>query len=114
MHNDRILQNNNGCGEGTENYYTLSFDYKFEYPDDVVWFAHAVPYTYTEMQYKVKEHLDNQETKNYLQSDILCNTLCGIPVPLLTITENVSTLPNYQDLLTLTNDVPSMVRKLYK
>ena len=49
MHNDRFLQNNNGHGEGTENYFTLSFDYRFEYPDDEVWFAHAVPYTYTEM-----------------------------------------------------------------
>ena len=33
--------------KGVENYYTLSFDYRFEYTADEVWFAHAVPYTYT-------------------------------------------------------------------
>ncbi len=49
------MQNNNGHGEGVDNYYTLSFDYKFEYTNDEVWFAHAVPYTYTDLQNTVKE-----------------------------------------------------------
>jgi hypothetical protein len=52
--NDPFLQNNNGHGEGSDNYYSLSFDYKFEYQDDEVWFANAVPYTYTDMQHFVK------------------------------------------------------------
>ena len=43
------MQNHNGLGEGVENYYTLSFDYRFEHPGDEVWFAHAVPYTFTDM-----------------------------------------------------------------
>jgi hypothetical protein len=48
-HNIKFLQNNNGIGEGSATYYTLSFDYKFEHLNDEVWFAHAVPYTYTDM-----------------------------------------------------------------
>ena len=46
--NDKVLFNYNGYGEGIDNYYTLSFTYKFEYLDDEVWFAHAVPFTYTD------------------------------------------------------------------
>ncbi|CAI2369038.1 unnamed protein product [Moneuplotes crassus] len=28
-------------------YFTFSFTYEFKYDDDIVWFAHAVPYTYS-------------------------------------------------------------------
>lgn len=48
--------NNNGAGEGVENYYTFSFTYEFEpNQDDEVWFAHAIPYTYTDMQENLAE-----------------------------------------------------------
>lgn len=30
-------------------YYSLSFDYKFQYDDDVVYFAYAFPYTYQDL-----------------------------------------------------------------
>lgn len=50
LNDNKFLQKNNGHGEGVDNYYTLSFDYRFEHPNDVLWFAHAVPYTYTDMQ----------------------------------------------------------------
>jgi hypothetical protein len=46
--NNAFLYNSNGAGEGTDYYYTLSFKYEFEpNKDDEVWFAHAVPSTYT-------------------------------------------------------------------
>lgn len=61
MNNDVFLQKNNGHGEGVENYYTLSFDYRFEYTNDEVWFAHAIPYTYTDMQNNVKSIVDIPE-----------------------------------------------------
>ena len=28
-------------------FFTLEFDYKFEYEDDIVWFATCIPYTYS-------------------------------------------------------------------
>ena len=95
-------------------YYTLSFDYKFEHAEDEVWFAHAVPYTYSDMQNMVKGHLDRPETQSYLRADILCNSLGGMPVPLLTITENVKTCMHYKEQLALQNDVPSLIRKAFK
>jgi hypothetical protein len=61
MNNDKFLQNNNGHGEGVENYYTLSFDYRFEHPNDEVWFANAVPYTYTDMQKSVSSMMEGKD-----------------------------------------------------
>ena len=55
MHGDQAnnnawLFNMNGAGEGVEHYYTLSFYYDFEpNQNDELWFAHAVPYTFTKM-----------------------------------------------------------------
>jgi len=44
-------------GEGVDYYYTLSFDYKFDHLNDEVWFAHAVPYTYTQMCHSINTML---------------------------------------------------------
>eukprot|EP00826_Nyctotherus_ovalis_P039360 TRINITY_DN3783_c0_g2_i3.p1 TRINITY_DN3783_c0_g2~~TRINITY_DN3783_c0_g2_i3.p1 ORF type:complete len:826 (-),score=182.08 TRINITY_DN3783_c0_g2_i3:157-2634(-) len=64
-------------------YYTLSFEYNFEYPEDVVSFAYAVPYTYTQLMELIKTL--NPE---YTKKDILCKSLGGVQISLLTITEN--------------------------
>lgn len=85
------MQDNNGHGEGVENYYTLSFEYKFEYLEDEVWFAHAVPYTYTDMQQQMAKLCADPNNQSIIRKEILTNTLSGIAVPLLTITENVET-----------------------
>jgi hypothetical protein len=51
-----FLLSNNGAGEGVDFYYTFSFTYEFEANvDDEVSFAHAIPYTYTNMQEKLVE-----------------------------------------------------------
>lgn len=48
MHNNAFLYNNNGAGEGIETYFTFSFKYEFEpNKNDEVWFAHAIPSTFT-------------------------------------------------------------------
>ena len=42
--------NSNGAGEGVEFYYTLSFTYEFDANvNDEILFAHAIPYTYTDL-----------------------------------------------------------------
>ena len=54
--NNAFLLNNNGAGEGVDFYYTFSFTYEFEADaDDEVWFAHAIPYTYTRLQERLSE-----------------------------------------------------------
>lgn len=60
-----------------------------------------MPYTYTDMQTNIKSMLEEREKDKITRKEILCNTLSGNPVPLLTITQNVDTcLPhNEQQLL---------------
>ena len=84
-----------------ENYYTLSFEYKFEYLEDEVWFAHAVPYTYTDMQNQVNSLFQDPHNNSILRKEILANTLSGIAVPLLTITENVDSYSFYSEQMLL-------------
>jgi hypothetical protein len=67
----------------------LSFEYKFEYLEDEVWFAHAVPYTYTDMQQQVNKLFQEPKNLTIMRKEILANTLSGVAIPLLTITENV-------------------------
>jgi hypothetical protein len=95
LHSDKFLQKNNGGGEGVDQYYTLSFDYRFESYNDEVWFAHAVPYTYTEMSRKLKGQCE--EHPEIMRAEMLCNTLAGMPVPLITITENVDSYITYAE-----------------
>ena len=66
--NNAFLYNNNGAGEGVDTYFTFSFTYEFmPNQDDEVWFAHAVPSNYTQMQESLlklrnaEEYKDNSE-----------------------------------------------------
>ena len=108
-HNDKFLQNNNGHGEGTDTYFTLSFDYKFEHLNDEVWFAHAVPYTYTDMQTNIKQIMIDKE--EIMRTEILCNTLSGLPVPLLTITDNVNSYITHGDQLIVQSELQPTLKK---
>lgn len=73
---------------GRQKYYTLTFTYTFKYEDDEVFFAYAIPYTYSDLN----KYLDILRT-NY--TDIckvypLCNSIAGNVCYMMTITENVS------------------------
>lgn len=92
---DRFFQNQNGHGEGCDNYYTLSFEYRFESGSDEVWFAHAVPYTYSGMNANLKEFCDLNPSK--VRAEVLAVSLGGLPVPLLTITEDVGSYLKYSE-----------------
>lgn len=93
---DKFLLNNNPSGEGTDNLFTLSFDYRFEHPGDEVWFAHAVPYTFTTMQRLIKRKLTDHR-ESIMRAEILCNSLGGMPVPLITITDDVKSYLSYSE-----------------
>jgi hypothetical protein len=45
-----FLYNNSNAGEGLEYYFTLSFVYEFDEDEEEVYFAQAVPYTFTDLQ----------------------------------------------------------------
>lgn len=70
-------------------YYTMSFSVTFEYEDDKVWFAYTIPYTYSMLTQYIKAIGHEQrisDRSKYLQESVLCKTLGGVEVPLLTIT----------------------------
>ena len=43
--------------KSTQYHYTLTFTHQFEYANDEVYFAHSLPYTYTDL----KNYLDELE-----------------------------------------------------
>ena len=111
-HQNAFLLNNNGAGEGVDYYYTFSFTYEFEaHVDDEVYFAHAIPYTYTKMQKTLSEIRKEEKYSSFLKMNILCYTLGKSPVPLLTITENCETYLDYYEELRLMHSVPNIVKK---
>lgn len=69
--------------------YTLSFSYKFMYDFDTVYFAHYQPYTYTDLQNYLCKLALNNEVKDRLRIDHLCNSLGGNPVNYVTITDRI-------------------------
>ena len=75
-YNQNFLYNIN---KGRRNYYyTLSFEYTFEYNNDEVYFANCIPFTYTDIirdlnYYTIKEN----EKYNFFERKILCSTLTG-------------------------------------
>ena len=78
----------NGAGEGIDNYFTLSFTYEFEaHTDDEVWFSHAIPWTYSEMNEKLLNIKANSNFNEFISTELLCLSLGKLPVPLVTITD---------------------------
>jgi cytosolic carboxypeptidase protein 2/3 len=76
-----------GCSG--EYYYTLTFEYTFEHINDLVYFAHCYPYTYTDLS----SYLNTLSShySNYLRINTLCKTLGGNPCYIITITEGIQT-----------------------
>lgn len=113
--NNAFLLSNNGAGEGVDFYYTLSFTYEFEANvDDEVWFAHAVPYTYTRMQEHLAQIRGREKNKSMLRANILCYSLGKSPVPLLTITDNIETYLDYYEEMRLMHQIPNVVKKAFR
>jgi len=71
-------------GGRTKQYYTLSFNYTFQYEDDEVFFAYNYPYTYTELN----NYLDRLELqcRSIMYRSTLTRTLANNRVEILTIT----------------------------
>ena len=67
-------------------YYTLSFNYTFEYDDDEVFFANCIPFTYTDLNRDLNEYTKEENEKYLFYSrKKLCSTIIGNEVEYLTI-----------------------------
>lgn len=82
-------------------YYTLTFTYEFKHTKDSVSFAHCYTYTYTQLNTYLTSLTANPSNVNTLRVDQLCETIAGNVCPILTITHNVQTLPNWDDEIKL-------------
>ncbi|CAG9335829.1 unnamed protein product [Blepharisma stoltei] len=93
--NISYFRNNLNCKEDRKrnHAYTLSFIYNFEYENDLVYFAHCYPYTYTDLK-NLLNSLQNCE--EILRINTLCQTLAGNDCPVLTITESVTTYESWE------------------
>lgn len=70
---------------------TLSFEYKFDSDFDIVYFAHFVPYTYTDLIQFLCQQAANLELAKIMRVDYICNSLGQVPVYGLTITGDIQT-----------------------
>ena len=96
----------------TRTFHTLSFTYEFEaHGDDEVWFAHSLPYTYTEMNEQLSTLKENKDNSSFLRVGMLGLTLGKLPIPLLTITDNVDTYFDYAEEVRLFNELPSYIKR---
>lgn len=70
---------------------TLSFSYEFKYDNDIVFFAHFAPYSYSDVfRYLCKLEMDEQ-ARSIMRIDYICNSLGGVPMYGMTITNNIQT-----------------------
>ena len=67
-------------------YYTLTWSITFEHDNDVVYFAHSYPYTYTDL-YRYLDKLEaDPKRKNRMRRKPLCQTIAGNQVEMLICT----------------------------
>eukprot|EP00039_Didymoeca_costata_P003363 m.67150 g.67150 ORF g.67150 m.67150 type:complete len:1070 (+) comp11865_c0_seq2:211-3420(+) len=65
--------------------YTLTWKYTFQEHDDVVYFAHCYPYTYTNLQNYLTSLHQHPLRSKYIRHRVLCHTLCNNVCDVLTI-----------------------------
>ena len=64
-------------GEKRRPFSCVSFVYEFKHENDVVYFAHCYPYTYTMLQHDLKSLEEHESCKHFLKRRLLCETLSG-------------------------------------
>lgn len=94
--------------------HTLTFSYTFEYEDDIVFFSHFFPYTFTDLEKYLATITSEQQYRKFLRVDILCKSLSNNPCYALTITNKIKTYLGSQDeaiLLKKSNAARTMMKK---
>jgi murein tripeptide amidase MpaA len=67
-------------------YFTHTFTYDYEYPDDTVYFAYSYPYTYSDCTEDLNRIMSDSVKASYCKRQVLCETLAGNKCEYLTIT----------------------------
>lgn len=59
-------------------YSTLSFTYTYKYDDDIVYFAHSVPYTYSNLIHYLSKLNSHKHPNQFYKVDSLATTVIGM------------------------------------
>ena len=71
------------------NYYTLSFEYTFEYDNDEVYFANSLPFFYSDVIKDLSYYMKKENEKYFFfERKILCSTLIGNDINYFNINNN--------------------------
>ena len=66
--------------------YGVTWSHTFKHNGDTCYFAHSFPYTYSNLQDYLQKTLMNRNKAQFCKYKVLCRTIAGNSVPLLTIT----------------------------
>ncbi|KAM5170386.1 cytosolic carboxypeptidase 3 [Mantella aurantiaca] len=83
---DEVKYYKNNLGQDGQSYYSLSWKFRFPHSRDVCYFAHCYPYTYSNLQDYLAGIASNPERSKYCKIRVLCHSLAGNIVYVLTIT----------------------------
>ncbi|CAF3587047.1 unnamed protein product [Rotaria sordida] len=76
----------------SSNMYSLTWTCKFPNDNDTYYFAHCYPYTYSDLQDYLNDIQSDHIKSQYCKQKVLCRTLAGNSVYLLTITSPTTTI----------------------
>ena len=74
-------------GEKSTFFYTLSFSLSLPHDNDTVFIAYCYPYTYSDLRNDLSLLTSEQDRSVFVRRKVLCHTLAGNAVDLLTITD---------------------------
>jgi len=74
----------------TRYFYTLTFTHTFEHDDDTVFFSYSYPYTLSDLRNDISLMEKNTRINKLFTKSVLCKTLSGDDVPMLTVTARKS------------------------
>uniref|UniRef100_A0A665UML7 Cytosolic carboxypeptidase 2 n=1 Tax=Echeneis naucrates TaxID=173247 RepID=A0A665UML7_ECHNA len=85
--NIRYYRNcNKDCNGDTITLYSLTWTLQFPYDSDTCYLAHCYPYTYSHLQRYLKRISSNPAVASYCKLRVLCHSLAGNAVYVVTIT----------------------------
>lgn len=69
-------------------FFTLTWTYTFSYDDDEVFFAYSYPFTFSHLDAYLQKCETDAAMRRFFKRSLLCKTLAGNRVDVLTITED--------------------------
>ncbi|XP_066446271.1 cytosolic carboxypeptidase 2-like isoform X2 [Eleutherodactylus coqui] len=83
---DEIKYYKNNSSRAGQSYYSLSWTFRFPHSGDTCYFAQCYPYTYSNLQDYLAGIANDPERSKYCKIRVLCHSLAGNIVYVLTIT----------------------------